>query len=171
MREAQRLRAAEQKAAAASEVNSQSASAGDAKTPARADSPSIKCKNILYHTRLSLCTTHHISVSVPRAPDFSQAQATMQAAGQKAGAYFSSWGAWAAEKRKTGWKSEGSPESQTSKGTTSENASSAARTNGPSITITPAKESVVAPHKETAVSSEKDKAAAPVTTKDEPPIV
>jgi hypothetical protein len=27
----------------------------------------------------------------------------MQAAGQRAGAYFSSWGAWAAEKRKTGW--------------------------------------------------------------------
>jgi hypothetical protein len=40
---------------------------------------------------------------VPKAPDLSQAHATMQAAGQKAGAYFSSWGAWAAEKRRTGW--------------------------------------------------------------------
>ncbi|KAK6428727.1 hypothetical protein LTR95_015129 [Oleoguttula sp. CCFEE 5521] len=35
-------------------------------------------------------------------PDVQQAQATVQAAGQKAGAYLSSWGSWAAEKRK-GW--------------------------------------------------------------------
>jgi hypothetical protein len=39
----------------------------------------------------------------PKAPDLTQAQAAMQAAGQKAGAYFSSWGTWASEKRKTGW--------------------------------------------------------------------
>lgn len=39
-----------------------------------------------------------------KAPDMSQARATAQAAGKSAGAYFSSWGAWAAEKRKTGWK-------------------------------------------------------------------
>ena len=37
-----------------------------------------------------------------RGPDFSQAQAQVQAAGAKAGAYFSSWGTWASEKRK-GW--------------------------------------------------------------------
>ena len=37
-----------------------------------------------------------------RAPDFSAAQAAASAAGQKAGAYFSSWGSWAAERRK-GW--------------------------------------------------------------------
>ncbi len=37
-----------------------------------------------------------------RAPDFTAAQASVQAAGQKAGAYISSWGAWASERRK-GW--------------------------------------------------------------------
>jgi len=37
-----------------------------------------------------------------RAPDLTAAQASVQAAGQKAGAYLSSWGAWAADKKK-GW--------------------------------------------------------------------
>ena len=37
-----------------------------------------------------------------RAPDLSHAQAAVGAAGQKASAYFSSWGAWASERRK-GW--------------------------------------------------------------------
>lgn len=32
-----------------------------------------------------------------------QAQASVQAASSRAGAYLSSWGAWAAEKRKKGW--------------------------------------------------------------------
>ena len=32
----------------------------------------------------------------------------MQAAGQKAGAYFSSWGAWASDRRKE-WAAKGSP--------------------------------------------------------------
>jgi hypothetical protein len=41
--------------------------------------------------------------AVPKAPDLTQAQATVQAAGQRAGAYLSSWGSWAAEKRRTGW--------------------------------------------------------------------
>ncbi|KAF4551940.1 putative late secretory pathway protein AVL9 [Elsinoe fawcettii] len=36
-------------------------------------------------------------------PDLTAAQAQVQAAGAKAGAYLSSWGSWAAEKRKTGW--------------------------------------------------------------------
>lgn len=36
-------------------------------------------------------------------PDMQQAQASVAAAGQRAGAYFSSWGSWAAEKRKSGW--------------------------------------------------------------------
>jgi hypothetical protein len=57
-------------------------------------------------------------VLVPKAPDLSQAQATVQAAGQRAGAYFSSWGSWAAEKRKTGWRNTGTP-STTSSGPTS----------------------------------------------------
>ncbi len=37
-----------------------------------------------------------------RAPDLSAAQASVQAAGQKAGAYLSSWGSWASDRRK-GW--------------------------------------------------------------------
>lgn len=36
----------------------------------------------------------------PAAPDLSQAQATVAAAGQRASAYFSSWGSWASERRK-----------------------------------------------------------------------
>ncbi|KAI9816187.1 MAG: late secretory pathway protein avl9 [Pycnora praestabilis] len=39
----------------------------------------------------------------PRAPDLSQASASVSAAGSRAGAYLSSWGSWASEKRKTGW--------------------------------------------------------------------
>ena len=41
-------------------------------------------------------------------PDLNQAQASVAAAGQRAGAYLSSWGAWASEKKKTGWKSSSS---------------------------------------------------------------
>ncbi|KAK4983355.1 hypothetical protein LTR50_007282 [Elasticomyces elasticus] len=36
-------------------------------------------------------------------PDLSQAQASVQSASSRAGAYLSSWGSWAAEKRKKGW--------------------------------------------------------------------
>lgn len=39
----------------------------------------------------------------PKAPDLTHAQASVQAASQRAGAYLSSWGSWASEKRKTGW--------------------------------------------------------------------
>lgn len=39
---------------------------------------------------------------VPRAPDLSSAQASVAAAGHRAGAYISSWGTWASERRK-GW--------------------------------------------------------------------
>ena len=42
-----------------------------------------------------------------RGPDLTAAQASVQAAGQKAGAYISSWGTWASERRK-GW-TKGSP--------------------------------------------------------------
>ncbi|KAF2837340.1 hypothetical protein M501DRAFT_202322 [Patellaria atrata CBS 101060] len=48
-----------------------------------------------------------------KAPDFSQAQASVQAAGSRAGAYLSSWGTWAAEKRKTGWGRGSTPASPT----------------------------------------------------------
>lgn len=36
--------------------------------------------------------------------DMQQAQASVAAASHRAGAYLSSWGAWASEKRKTGWR-------------------------------------------------------------------
>ena len=39
---------------------------------------------------------------VPRAPDLSSAQASVAAASHRAGAYISSWGTWASERRK-GW--------------------------------------------------------------------
>lgn len=39
----------------------------------------------------------------PKGPDLTHAQASVQAAGQRAGAYLSSWGSWASEKRKSGW--------------------------------------------------------------------
>jgi hypothetical protein len=44
----------------------------------------------------------------PQAPDLSHAQANIQAASSKAGAYLSSWGAWASEKKK-GWGGPKSP--------------------------------------------------------------
>ena len=48
-------------------------------------------------------------VSAIRAPDLVAAQATVQAAGQKAGAYLSSWGSWAAEKKRN-WEENKSTE-------------------------------------------------------------
>lgn len=47
-------------------------------------------------------------ILVPK-PDLTQAQAQVQAASARAGAYLSSWGTWAAEKRKTGWNRTSSP--------------------------------------------------------------
>lgn len=38
-------------------------------------------------------------------PDVSHAQASVAAASQRASSYLSSWGAWAAEKRRSGWRS------------------------------------------------------------------
>ena len=38
-------------------------------------------------------------------PDLQNAQTSVAAAGQRAGAYLSSWGVWASEKRKSGWRS------------------------------------------------------------------
>ena len=85
MREAQRKNAAERRAAAASSGSGEGTHGdGSAKTNGRP-----------FHTASNL--------RLPKAPDLSQAQATVQAAGIKAGAYLSSWGAWAAEKRKTSW--------------------------------------------------------------------
>ncbi|KAL8653456.1 MAG: hypothetical protein Q9210_002089 [Variospora velana] len=48
--------------------------------------------------------------SAARASDLTTAQASVAAAGQRAGAYMSSWGTWAAEKRK-GWGAAAAPRS------------------------------------------------------------
>ncbi|KAF2479711.1 transport protein Avl9-domain-containing protein [Neohortaea acidophila] len=50
-------------------------------------------------------TQHHSGAPILSKVDLNQAQASVAAAGQKAGAYLSSWGNWANEKRKTAWKS------------------------------------------------------------------
>jgi hypothetical protein len=53
----------------------------------------------------SHCTITAVLTTQPgktQAPDLSNAQANIQAASKSAGAYFSSWGTWASEKRK-GW--------------------------------------------------------------------
>ncbi|KAL9077944.1 MAG: hypothetical protein Q9157_003126 [Trypethelium eluteriae] len=47
-----------------------------------------------------------------RGPDWSQAQASVQAASVRAGAYLSSWGSWASEKRKAGWGKSSSGQKQ-----------------------------------------------------------
>ena len=49
----------------------------------------------------------------PRGPDLTAAQVSVQAAGQKAGAYFQSWGVWAAERRKD-WAKKGSEDGESS---------------------------------------------------------
>lgn len=46
---------------------------------------------------------------VPRPPDLSTAQASVSAASSRAGAYISSWGAWASERRKGWGRSSGEP--------------------------------------------------------------
>ena len=84
MREAQRKRHEEQKAA-----NVAAAASGDGTAATGSE------KNTSAGPRFV------------RAPDLSHAQAAVGAAGQKAGAYISSWGAWASERRK-GWGRTGS---------------------------------------------------------------
>ena len=78
MRESQRKRSEEAKAAAA--ASPPSSSSGNATSPTAANP----------HGRL-------------QKPDMQHAQASVAAASHRAGAYLSSWGAWAAEKRKGGW--------------------------------------------------------------------
>jgi hypothetical protein len=57
--------------------------------------------NVSHLTRHVICEAD-VTTGKPQSPDLSNAQANIQAAKQSAGAYFSSWGSWAAEKRK-GW--------------------------------------------------------------------
>ena len=76
MRESQRRRLEEQKSSSGASADSDSMSQSASSLP--------------------------IPLSVRRVPDLSHAQASVAVAGQKAGAFISSWGTWAAEKRK-GW--------------------------------------------------------------------
>lgn len=101
MREAQRKNAAERRAATASSGSGEGThSDGGTKVNGR---PFQAAANL----------------RLPKAPDLSQAQATVQAASMKAGAYLSSWGAWAAEKSKTGWGRMSGESSKAEKGSAS----------------------------------------------------
>ncbi|KAF2101229.1 hypothetical protein NA57DRAFT_72671 [Rhizodiscina lignyota] len=93
MREAQRKRQEEAKAAAASQASEPS-------------SPGEKPAG---------------GMKFAKAPDLSQAQSTVQAASSRAGAYLSSWGSWAAEKRKTGWNRSTSAASNASEAASPQN--------------------------------------------------
>lgn len=93
MREAQRRNAAERKAATASGSGDVGAGVGG-----NGESPKLNGARFGQgNWKLPA------NISNIKAPDMSQAQATVQDVGKKAGAYLSSWGAWAAEKRKAGW--------------------------------------------------------------------
>lgn len=85
MREAQRKRNEEHKAAAAA------AAAANGSSPSPGDDKS-----------------GHLA-RFPKASDLSHAQASVQAASSRAGAYLSSWGTWASEKSKVGWGRSSNP--------------------------------------------------------------
>lgn len=82
MREAQRKRNEEK----ASQTQSQRTSIDNAASPPPSTEDSVASGAGAPRSRASI--------------DVSQAQASVSAAGQKAGAYFSSWGSWASEKRR-----------------------------------------------------------------------
>lgn len=82
MREAQRKRTEEARAAAAASAEEARAANG----AAGATSPPAQPAAARFQK-----------------PDLQQAQASVSAASQRAGAYLSSWGAWASEKRRSGW--------------------------------------------------------------------
>ena len=96
MREAQRRNAAERRAAA---DGGAAAGAADGKAEGAAGPQGPSGSSALQGWRAPIAS----AAANIRAPDLTQAQATVQDVGKKAGAYLSSWGAWAAEKRKTGW--------------------------------------------------------------------
>ena len=62
-----------------------------------------------------------------RAPDLTAAQASLSAAGQKAGAYMSSWGTWASDRRKEWAKPSANPSSENVNATNSESSAPTAR--------------------------------------------
>ncbi|KAL9597553.1 MAG: hypothetical protein Q9219_005055 [cf. Caloplaca sp. 3 TL-2023] len=104
-REAQRAKAA------AEQLRVMAVSAGDTKgsgtdlsrAPSSASShfsPSSPSSTVSTEKTTPMPSPNRFSTA--RAPDLATAQASVAAAGQKAGAYMSSWGTWASEKRK-GW--------------------------------------------------------------------
>ncbi|KAI4186250.1 MAG: hypothetical protein L6R41_003607 [Letrouitia leprolyta] len=99
-REAQRRKVAEQHN---TDINNNSNVAekttSDSATMATSPSRSSPASSFS-HDKPSTTTTRFSAA----APDLTTAQASVAAAGQRAGAYVSSWGAWAAEKKK-GWGS------------------------------------------------------------------
>lgn len=80
---------------------------GDPIDDGSAAPPTGRCKHALSNCRMIPTRSQRSSTDpsiVPKAPDLSQAQANVQAASARAGAYLSSWGTWAAEKRKVGFR-------------------------------------------------------------------
>lgn len=67
-----------------------------------------KCMSILILLECNATSNTNDNPGKAQAPDLTHAQANIQAAGTRAGAYFSSWGTWASEKRK-GWGNQKTP--------------------------------------------------------------
>jgi hypothetical protein len=97
-------------------------------------------------------------IRYPRAPDLAQAQAAVHAASQKAGAYFSSWGAWASEKRKQGWGRTASGTSQPEKDSSLKRLSLVDRAKSEKESVTPPT-GFAADKKERPLSMEKRRSA------------
>lgn len=93
MREAQRRRAGEQKSASPALAADSPKSSGESIRP--------RCKDPLSMFAKDSVTDMIAPVTKP---DMNQAQASVHAASARASAYLSSWGTWAAEKRKQAWK-------------------------------------------------------------------
>lgn len=98
MREAQRKRQEEQRLAAEKEGRPYDPQAG--KCESSSFNPS--CPSAQSERRENMQTHLTPPPGKSQAPDLSHAQANISAASTRAGAYFSSWGSWASEKRK-GW--------------------------------------------------------------------
>lgn len=95
-REAQRRKAAEN-------ATSEKDGGGAVVSPSRSSSiTSFSSPTTTTTTPEQTPPISRFTAAAARAPDLATAQASVAAAGQRAGAYMSSWGTWAAEKRK-GW--------------------------------------------------------------------
>ncbi|KAI6819847.1 hypothetical protein KC332_g9735 [Hortaea werneckii] len=88
MREAQRQRAEQTRAEKAAVASASAAATPRASVDEKPSSPTTAAGQVR-----------------SQKPDMANAQASVAAASSRAGAYLSSWGAWAAEKRRSGWRS------------------------------------------------------------------